>query len=902
MAVQGAQRKRFAFSAVIPIYNTEDYLEEAIQSIICQDIGFEDHIQLLLVDDGSTDSSFSIAQKYAEKYPKNIIAISQNNQGASSARRHGLHMASGKYVTFLDSDDKWSEDSFSEAFRFFQQHPDVVICAAPIRFFGAQDGDHPLSYRFHTTQVIDLNSTVDYPQLSLSDVFIRRDAMDDNLFDDRLQVSEDFVVVNRILLSSMKYGIVHKPTYWYRKRADNSSALDGSTMNESWYLDTPRYCYAALFDEAKRLYGQVPLFLQYTVMYDLQWRIKKRTPHPLSDNLYERYKSSILLLLSQMDDSVIAAQRNLNLRQKLYILGLKHGLSYEEAQQRLLCLQECVYFDAEQATFLADLPKLNRLILEKVEDLGGSVRFIARSDSILPPGKLKLRVQGKSFEKVIEGTVRYDRSAPSFFDAKYGCSTGFTFELPIENVSFDYLIDGRPLKVALYCGKNFPLSLKENGYLTLGSCLVLAMRNAKNKLGIRPRNQTFELKREILWERYVWENDKERRALLPLRRKALRMRRQNDGQKIWLIFDRTYLAGDNGEVLFEYLQQHPIAGVKPYFVINRDSVDYDRIAAIGPVVAFNSPEHKLLHLLADKIISSAADDYITNRFGDDRYVMHGVADYDFVFLQHGVIQNDMSSWLNWSSKGFDLFCTSARAERQSILETASYGYAGQNVVLTGLPRHDKLLRKAATTPTQKRVLIAPTWRQGITTASDPQTGLRAQSEGFVSSEYYRFFQQLINDQVLRAVASELGYEIDFLVHPALMQEAEHFTSDFCNVLTEYNYSELFVKSAILVTDWSSVAFDFALLKKPIVYAQYDAKTFYRSHAWGKGYFDYMRDGFGPVCETLEYAVEVLTDAMRNPSMPEEYAKRVDSFFGEQPADRCKAVIDAVLEFDKSKTR
>ena len=85
------------YSVVIPVYNVEDYLEEAIDSVINQTFDFN-KVQLILVDDGSTDSSKETALNYQSKYPNNILVLSKENGGAASARNLGLEYNQGKYM------------------------------------------------------------------------------------------------------------------------------------------------------------------------------------------------------------------------------------------------------------------------------------------------------------------------------------------------------------------------------------------------------------------------------------------------------------------------------------------------------------------------------------------------------------------------------------------------------------------------------------------------------------------------------------------------------------------------------------------------------------------------------------------------------------------------------------
>ena len=129
---------KFQFSVIIPVYNVEQYLAETLDSVINQTIGFEDHIQIILVNDGSPDHSERICMKYKEKYPDNIVYVKKENGGVSSARNEGIAYAQGKYVNFLDSDDCWEPDAFENALQFFDQNYDIVdVVSARKKFFDA---------------------------------------------------------------------------------------------------------------------------------------------------------------------------------------------------------------------------------------------------------------------------------------------------------------------------------------------------------------------------------------------------------------------------------------------------------------------------------------------------------------------------------------------------------------------------------------------------------------------------------------------------------------------------------------------------------------------------------------------------------------------------------------------
>ena len=98
-----------------------------------------------------------------------------------------------------------------------------------------------------------------------------------------------------------------------------------------------------------------------------------------------------------------------------------------------------------------------------------------------------------------------------------------------------------------------------------------------------------------------------------------------------------------------------------------------------------------------------------------------------------------------------------------------------------------------------------------------------------------------------------------------------------------------------------MAFDFAYMKKSLVYAQFDREAFFEGQTYDEGYFNYETDGFGPVCYDYETTVQSIIDAIkRDCEMSEEYKKRVDNFYYKTDTDNCKRVYEAILAIDQNK--
>jgi glycosyltransferase involved in cell wall biosynthesis len=124
-------------SIVIPCYNHALFLEETLLSALKSTYK---NIELIVVNDGSTDNSEEIALKYAQQYP-NIYYVHQNNQGPSVARNNGISRAKGPYILPLDADDLISDDYIEKAVAVLEEQPHVKVVNCEAQFFGEKQGD-----------------------------------------------------------------------------------------------------------------------------------------------------------------------------------------------------------------------------------------------------------------------------------------------------------------------------------------------------------------------------------------------------------------------------------------------------------------------------------------------------------------------------------------------------------------------------------------------------------------------------------------------------------------------------------------------------------------------------------------------------------------------------------------
>jgi glycosyltransferase involved in cell wall biosynthesis len=199
---------KYKFSVVIPVYKVEEYLEETIESVINQTIGFKDNIQMILVNDGSPDNSEAICLKYKELYPNNVIYVKQENAGVSAARNKGFTYAEGKYTNFLDSDDKWELDVFEKVYKMYENNVNVDVIGVRQQWFEASKGFHPLDYKFDKDKIVNIFKHYDHIQLSVTSCFFRSEAILNNYFDSEIKYSEDSKFIFDVIIEKENLGII----------------------------------------------------------------------------------------------------------------------------------------------------------------------------------------------------------------------------------------------------------------------------------------------------------------------------------------------------------------------------------------------------------------------------------------------------------------------------------------------------------------------------------------------------------------------------------------------------------------------------------------------------------------------------------------------------------------------
>ena len=807
------------YTVVAAVYNVEKYLDDFFSSLTKQRLNFKKHIQIILVDDGSVDKSAEIIQKWQQKFPQNIRYFYKENGGQASARNLGLQYVETDWVTFIDPDDFVSPDYFYKTDTFLRKNANISIVGCPLVFY-FEDKDmvkdtHPLKYRFAKGDVVlPLSNLKDHLQLSASTAFFKIDNIRNAhiSFDEAMKPSfEDAKFVTDYILNtdlSTNAAFLSKISYFYRKRSDGSSTLDGAWQNPLLFSRVIEKGCIEILKTAKKKFGNIPEHIQRIVLYHIIWYFGRIVNKPAAlSHLNEEQKKHFIALLHEMfsyiDEKTIL---RFNLAgtwffQKVALLGLFKNTAPKS-----------------QIAYIEDFDLKKKQIL---------VKYFSNFPIIE-----QWMINGKEIFPKYQKEVVYD-----FLGSLY--TKEYRTWLPCHDMGdLELFLAGKKAKLT-FSGKQF------------------------DKLPIETVFTSFKQKSTIK-------------------------------SNAWILMDRDNQADDNAEHLYRYISEnHPKQDI--YFALKKTSSDWKRLEQDGfNLLEFGSSAFESKLKDCAKIISSHVDGYITHYFKDN-----SLLDKDYVFLQHGITKDDLSGWLN--TKKIACFVTATNPEYHSIVDnTTAYKFGKKEVKLTGFPRYDRLLINNNTE--SKQILIMPTWRSSIVGTYISGTE-RTRNPDFMKTNYAKHWHGFMNHAILKEL-NDQGYQIIFAPHPSIQEYMDEFTVP--NFIKIYSYSEgniqsVFQNTSILITDYSSVAFDVAYLNKAILYYQFDYDEVFSSgnHTYQKGYFDYNRDGFGAVAYNEKEILAALKDLVDNQAkVPDLYQTRIDKTFQFRDSNNCERVYQAILDLDK----
>ncbi len=343
---------------------------------------------------------------------------------------------------------------------------------------------------------------------------------------------------------------------------------------------------------------------------------------------------------------------------------------------------------------------------------------------------------------------------------------------------------------------------------------------------------------------------------------------------IWLISERGTDARDNGYFFYTYIKEK-YKNINVKFVIDRKSVDSKKIDS-NDIVQYGSKEHFILFLTAGKLISThimgfSPDMSLFWRF--DRFNILKLKGKK-IFLQHGITSNAVGSLKKENSK-LDLITSAAKPEYNYLI--SNFDYDEKVVKYTGFARYDWLESKE-----KNQIVIMPTFRKWLNYV-----------ENFENTEYFKKWNSLLNNEEFIKYIENENITVYFYPHFEVQKYIKSFNSKSHNIVIadfeNYDVQKLLIESKILITDYSSVFFDFAYMKKPVIYYQFDREEFQSKH-YQKGYFNFEDNGFGSVCFKEE---DVVKSLLNNDFSI--YLERNNKFFEIRDKKNCDRIFNEITK-------
>lgn len=335
--------------------------------------------------------------------------------------------------------------------------------------------------------------------------------------------------------------------------------------------------------------------------------------------------------------------------------------------------------------------------------------------------------------------------------------------------------------------------------------------------------------------------------------------------KIYLFSERTFDAGDNAFYLYKYFKEK---NCKCYFLITKSSSDIKKFNDKKDIIE----PYSLKHLFYIQSVDYLLFEHLTY---NPHCISYNKIPAKKIFLQHGIIQRIVTQYM--IDMDFDLFITSTVAERQFIIDITK---SNQNkVVLTGLARFDDVYNSSV--KNSKIILIMPTFRKWL-----------LDKETILASDYFKKWSSLLHNKELKDYCEKNNYQIIFYPHPEIRKYIGQEFYNLTDQQKDWNVHDLLINCSMVVTDYSSIAFDVAYQMKPVLYYQFDQNEFFGNH-YTRGYYD-EGNRIGYLFKDEEPLVKKIIQLTKF-GIDKEMENKIKSFFYKIDNKNCERTYNEVTK-------
>lgn len=901
----------YLFSTIMYI-DRSDLFSQAVASL--RENGLDEYkAQFIIIDPGSCDE----ARELCAEEPR-YLYIQQPDILMAAAYNTGLAQAEGEYIHFTLASVTYEGYLYRKAKRLFSQFDVPMITGRPFfRTEGAEDVPYGGSTMPREKEdQVDLTENPGRFQLAIWAYLFKAELFEQRRFDETLHDDALFQLLIGLQAAYPCFCHVRYLFCYYHTPMEDNVSVNPFQYEPWWYQAAGGWMRDILEEVQGKEDQKAAAFVQHACWYLLYARfncnMNDRNKGVLEDlESVKAFAASAYQTLTFIDNGIIAKRgitsytnadrviRMQMLRGKARALGGTSYVTREDGhfvlkvkkedvwQSDFAVLQRCdneklrvriINYENDRITIEANFPVSDYLDRDQYEvyavseAFGGGKTRIAACD--LPDYPL-VKCFGYTFRRK--------------------CPLSFT--VPItgkgQKVSFYYVFEDQtyPLKLdfsavgARLC-QDIPQSywvFRPHWYLTCEDEQTIILRYAQ-RTELHHCEEAFEA---ALKETEQDENKAEKG--LALRREYWKRKHAFFKKPIWVTFDKLFKAGDNGEYMYQYIRNN-CRDVEIYYIIREDSPDYERLMAQDKkhILIYGSMHCRLICALAEVVLASHADVTAKYDAGNEyRRYTKDLFNGQVVCIQHGLTIQNIAQYQNRQFDNTRLYCCASPYEVRN-LSRPIYGYRQDQIRLTGLARFDGLINRD-----RRFILITPSWRRNIASAGKANAH-RAYNENFKHSTYFKIYNQLINDEKLISSAKVRGYRIVFLVHPEMSAQTidfdQHEGVEIIPATSGVSYEQILCEASLMVTDYSGIQFDFAYMRKPIVYYHPAALP----PQYDDGGMNYQTMGFGPICTDHETVTDAICSYMNaDCSNSDEYIQRADDFFAFDDHKNCERIYQTV---------
>lgn len=358
-------------------------------------------------------------------------------------------------------------------------------------------------------------------------------------------------------------------------------------------------------------------------------------------------------------------------------------------------------------------------------------------------------------------------------------------------------------------------------------------------------------------------------------------------KNVMLVSEKGNDARDNGYHFFLYVKQHH-PEIEAYYIITDNSPDRVRLTQYSDsIIRYMSFKHCLLFWKARYLVGThLRAGHTPLPFVAVKWAREKLHIYDHKIvanIKHGITKAAPSGLMGrmvYENTHYDLITCGAEPELKFLIDT--YHYPASVAKYTGLCRFDQL----GAFQTKRQILVMPTWRKYLN------------KRNLSDSLYVKSFIALLCDKRLSSLLEEFDVNLIFYPHHEFQSYLSVF---FRNDLSKriciadqahYDVQQLLKESALMITDYSSVLFDFAYMKKPVLFYQFDRIDYLKRHLSG---WYVPESSFGPVCDTEDVLIDTLSGYLqKGMTMDSQYEAFVNQFFPIRDAHNCERVYNALM--------